>query len=60
MVKVSTLFHRVDGFNETEQPIDAPPEILDLKVDDEYLKNLMKPLIYDPGEKLVRELLQKV
>ena len=60
MVKVSTLFHRVDGFNETDEPFNVPPEVLDLKVDDEYLENLMKPLIYDPGEKLVQELLQKI
>jgi hypothetical protein len=59
MVKVSTLFHRVDGFDETSVPLDAPPEVLDLEIDDLYLKKLMKPLLYDPGDKLVQEILQK-
>jgi hypothetical protein len=60
MVKVSTLFHRVDGFDETKRTLDAPPEILDLKMDDDYLHNLMKPLLFDPGDRLVQELLQKI
>jgi hypothetical protein len=60
MVKVSTLFHRVDGFDETDVPLDAPPEILDLEADDLYLKQLLKPLLYDPGDRLVQEILQKI
>ena len=60
MVKVSTLFHRVDGFDEKCVPLDAPLEIQDLKIDDEYLNNLLQPLLYDPGERLVQEILQKI
>lgn len=60
MVKVSTLFHRVDGFDEKRKTLDAPLEVQDLKIDDEYLNNLLKPLLYDPGETLVQELLQKI
>ena len=60
MVKVSTLFHRVDGFDEKSVPLDAPLEIQDLKIDDDYLNNLLQPLLYDPGERLVQEILQKI
>jgi hypothetical protein len=60
MVKVSTLFHRVDGFDETEVPLDAPPEILDLEFEDLFLKELLSPLVYDPGERLVQAILQKI
>jgi len=60
MVKVSTLFHRVDGFDEKDETLDAPPEIQDLKIDDDYLNNLLQPLVYDPGDRLVQEILQKI
>jgi hypothetical protein len=60
MVKVSTLFHRVDGFDETDVPLDAPPGTLDLEADDLYLKKLLKPLLYDPGDRLVQRILQKI
>ena len=60
MVKVSTLFHRVDGFDETKKTLDAPLEIQDLKIDDDYLNNLLQPLLYDPGDRLVQDLLQKI
>lgn len=60
MVKVSTLFHRVDGFDETDVPLDAPPEILDLEAEERFLAQLMKPLLVDPGDRLVQEILQKI
>lgn len=60
MAKVSTLFHRVDGFDVTSVPLDAPPEILDLKADELYLAKLMKPLLVDPGDRLVQKILQKI
>ena len=59
MVKVSTLFHRVDGFDETNVPLDAPPAILDLEANDLFIRKLMKPLLIDPGDRLVQDLLQK-
>jgi hypothetical protein len=60
MVKISTLFHRVDGFDEYDVPLDAPPEILDLEFEELFLRKLLKPLVYDPGERLVQEILQKI
>ena len=59
MVKVSTLFHRVDGFNEFNQTSHIP-DILDQDFEDNFLNELLKPLVFDPGDKLVQELLQKV
>lgn len=60
MVKVSTLFHRVDGFDETDVPLDAPPEILDLEAEKLFLAQLMRPLLVDPGDRLVQKILQKI
>lgn len=60
MVKVSTLFHRVEGFDDNNEPLDAPPEILDLEHDDLILNKLLEPLIFDPGERLVQDILQKI
>ena len=59
MVKVSTLFHRVDGFDElsASSPI---PDILDQDLGDQFLHELMSPLIFDPGDKLVKTILEKI
>ena len=59
MVKVSTLFHRVDGFDEQEAS-SAIPDTLDLDLGDHFLQNLMEPLIFDPGDKLVKTILTKI
>ena len=59
MVKVSTLFLRVDGFDESDES-DLLPELLDQDYADQFLNNLLKPLVYDPGERLVQEILQKI
>jgi hypothetical protein len=49
----------VDGFDESNVPLDAPPAILDLEANDLFIRKLMKPLLIDPGERLVQDLLQK-
>jgi len=52
MVKVSTLFHRVDGFIESDDSSDLPA-LLDQDKEDNFLQTLLEPLIFDPGDKLV-------
>lgn len=59
MVKISTLFHRVDGFNESEISI-KDPIVLDIDAVDSFLNHLLEPLIFDPGDELVESLLQKI
>ena len=59
MVKVSTLFHRVDGFDELNAS-STIPDMLDLDLGDQFLEDMLTPLIYDPGEKLVKTILEKI
>ncbi len=59
MVKVSTLFHRVDGFNELYASSNIP-DMLEQDLGDQFLHELMTPLILDPGEKLVKTILEKI
>ena len=59
MVKVSTLFHRVDGFNDFNQ-ISHTPDILDQDLEDKFLHKLLEPLLFDPGDKLVQTVLNKI
>ena len=59
MVKVSTLFHRVDGFDEISLPTEDP-ELLDQEYADKYLNSILKSLVIDPGDELVRKVLQKI
>ena len=59
MVKISTLFHRVDGFNESESKIEEPFEV-DIEFVDSFLNHLLEPLIFDPGDELVEALLEKI
>jgi len=59
MVKVSTLFHRVDGFDD-QNASSTIPDMLDQDLGDQYLQNLLNPLIYDPGDKLVKAILEKI
>ena len=58
MVRIFTLFHRVDGFNESDDQ-SVPPDFLDQHYADRFLHNLLEPLVYDPGETLVQAILQK-
>ncbi len=59
MVKVSTLFFRVDEFDDESYVSSDIPDLLDLKITDHFLDNLLKPLVYDPDDKLVRNILSK-
>ena len=59
MVKVSTLFHRVDEFDESEAS-SYNPESLDQYFGYQFLEELMEPLIFDPGEQLVKTILNKI
>ena len=59
MVKISTLFHRVDGFDETNTS-DETRELSDQLFDNQFLKELLDPLMYDPGDELVQRILRNV
>lgn len=59
MVKVSTLFFRVDGFDESDVPISIP-DFLDQDLTDKFLSQLLKPLVFDPDERLVQNILSKI
>ena len=59
MVKVSTLFHRVDGFDVINQTSHIP-DILDQDLEDNFLHKVLGPLLYDPGDKLIQTILNKI
>ena len=59
MVKVSTLFYRVDGFNKVNF-ISTVPDVLNQQKGDQFLENLLGPLVIDPGEELVKTILEKI
>lgn len=59
MVKVSTLFYRVDGFDEVNF-VYAIPDVLNQDKGDQFLENLLRPLVLDPGEELVKTILRKI
>ncbi len=59
MVKVSTLFHRVDGFEASETE-SGHPFILDPQQEDQFLRDLLEPVVYDPGNQLVKSILSKL
>lgn len=58
MVKVSTLFHRVDGFSENRP--DQTRELPDQHIETQILNKLLEPLLFDPGDEVMRQLLQKI
>ena len=58
MVKVSTLFHRVDGFDEAYSS--SIPAMLEQDLGKQYLEEILSPLEYDPGEELVKTILKKI
>ena len=59
MVKVSTLFHRVDGFDE-HNTSSTIPAMLDQDLGDQLLNEILNPLLHDPGEQLVKTILKKI
>jgi len=58
MVNISTLFYRVDGFDPSEET-DENPVFSDQDIADYFLSELLEPLVYDPGEALVRKVLAR-
>jgi len=59
MVKISTLFHRVDGFENTEDA--DPPRVLpDEDIETRFLNRLLEPLLFDPGDELVQKVLKQM
>jgi hypothetical protein len=59
MVKVSTLFYRVDGFDGTSTS-DETRELSDQLIENQFLKDLLGPLLFDPGDELVQRILHNV
>lgn len=59
MVKVSTLFYRVDGFN-GQNTLAPLPDVLNKDPGDQFLEDLLSPLIFDPGEKLVKTICKNI
>jgi len=60
MVKVSTLIHRVDGFDAEDQS-NKTRELPDQNIEEEkFIRDLLEPLLFDPGDELVQRLLQKI
>ena len=58
MVKVSTLFIRVDEFDESNVSSDIP-DLLNQDKEDYFLNKLLKPLVFDPDDRLVQNILSK-
>ncbi len=59
MVKVSTLYHRVDEFDDNKKSTDLPV-LLDQEEADTYLNQILKPLVFDPGNELIQKVLKHV
>jgi hypothetical protein len=59
MVKVSTLIHRVDGFD-AKNVNHISRELPDPDIESQLLSSILEPLLCDPGEELVRRTLQKI
>jgi hypothetical protein len=59
MVNVSTLFHRVDGFDRENESNDTW-ELPDQNIETQFLRSILEPLLFDPGDELVQRTLQKI
>jgi hypothetical protein len=59
MVNVSTLFYRVDGFDRENESNDTW-ELPDQNIETQFLRSLLEPLLFDPGDELVQRTLQKI
>ncbi len=59
MVKISTLFHRVDGFDDTNTSNETR-EVSDQLIETQFLTDLLEPLLFDPGDELVQRILHKI
>ncbi|MCP4309902.1 MAG: hypothetical protein GY790_01445 [Bacteroidetes bacterium] len=59
MVKVSTLFHRVDGFDGTRTS-DETRETPEQNIETQFLTDLLEPLLFDPGDELMQRILREI
>ena len=59
MVKISTLFHRVDGFDESGMSFNGT-DTMDQVLGDNFLEELLGPVEFDPGDKLVNAILEQI
>ncbi len=59
MVKVSTLFHRVDGFEKKALSKNIR-ELPDQDIETQFLNKLLEPLLFDPGDELVQRTLRNI
>jgi len=59
MVKISTLYHRVDGFDESGSILQLT-DTLDQVLGDNFLQDLLGPLEVDPGDKLVNAIFEQI
>jgi hypothetical protein len=59
MVTISTLFHRVDGFD-GKNITDHSGELPDQNIETQFLSRLLEPLLFDPGDELVQRVLRNV
>lgn len=59
MVKISTLFHRVDGFDESGTSFNGTDN-MDQVLGDDFLEQYLGPLEIDPGDKLVSSILEQI
>ena len=59
MMKVSTLFYRVDGFNE-QNTLSTIPDMLNQDLGDQFLEDILGQFTLDPGEELVKTIFEKI
>lgn len=59
MVKVSTLFHRVDGFDDKITSSDTR-ELSDQLLETQFLTDLLEPLLFDPGDEIMQRILREI
>lgn len=59
MVKVSTLFHRVDGFDDKSTSSDTR-ELSDQLFETQFLTDLLEPLLFDPGDEIMQRILREI
>ena len=59
MVKVSTLFHRVDGFDDKNTSSDTR-KLSDQLLETQFLTDLLEPLLFDPGDEIMQRILREI
>ncbi|PID92486.1 MAG: hypothetical protein CSA96_02865 [Bacteroidetes bacterium] len=59
MVYVSTLFHRVDEFEYSDESLPSRLYLLDPKITDQFIDELLGQVLFDPGPGLVKKILSE-